>query len=256
MIKIIDLNAGYKDQIIIKNINLQFADGTQTALLGPNGAGKSTLLKCLCGYLTPYGGSISIMGKNINDYSRNQLARLIAIIPQNFGLQFDYQVRELVLMGRFPYLNYLGSYSHEDYQIADDILQKLDLKEMATKNFSELSGGEQQRVAIARALAQETPILLLDEAFANLDVNHSISIMKLLNRINKELGKTLIVVSHNINLAVEFCPQVVILKNGELFRAGNTLDVINEETLSEVYNHPVKVITNPESGKPNMVYTP
>ncbi|MCF7919915.1 MAG: ABC transporter ATP-binding protein [Candidatus Cloacimonetes bacterium] len=256
MIKIINLSVGYKEQSILSGINLHFADGTLTALLGPNGAGKSTLLKCICGFLTPWQGSISINARNINSYRRQQLAQQVAIIPQNFQMQFDYEVRELVLMGRFPYLNYLGSYSREDYNIVDEILQQLDLTSLAQRNFSELSGGEQQRVAIARALAQQTPILLLDEAFASLDVNHSIIMMQLLNNINQDLGKTLILVSHNINLAAEFCPQAVILKDGSIVASGKTSNIITEETLSAVYEHPLKVITNPVSGQPNLVYSP
>lgn len=257
MIKTVNLTAAYDAAAqVLKDVNLQFDAGSMTALLGPNGAGKTTLLKCLCGYIEPLSGKVLYNSKVISEYSRRDLAREIALVPQKTVLQFDYQVRELVLMGRFPYLNYLGAYSKDDHQIVNDLLDQLDLTRFADKNFGELSGGEQQLVIIARALAQKTPLLLLDEAFTGLDVNHSMQIMGILKRINSELNKTIIMVSHNINLAVEFCSDAVIMKKGEVFAEGKVKSIITEEVLSNVYEHNLKVITNPESGLPNMIYTP
>ncbi len=255
MIKISGLTAGYHGGMVLHDINLYLEPGSQTALLGPNGAGKTTLLKCLSGYLQAESGSIEINGRLMKDYSKNQLAREIALIPQNFQLQFEYQVQELVLMGRFPYLSYLGGYRKEDYDKVNTVLNELELLEFAEKNFSELSGGEQQRVAIARALVQETPILLMDEAFASLDVNHAISIMQLLSEINRDRNKTIILVSHNINLAVEYCSQVILMKKGKIVSQGDPKEVITEESLSEVFEHHISVITNPVSGQPNLVYS-
>ena len=255
MIKINELSAGYHERQVLNDVSLIFESGSFTALLGPNGAGKTTLLKCLSGFLKPSEGNIQVKDRYINEYSSRELAHQIALIPQNFQLQFEYQVRELVLMGRFPYLGYLGSYTKEDQEIVTQILDDLDLLEFADKNFSELSGGEQQRVAIARALVQSTPILLLDEAFASLDVNHAISIMQLLAEINQKHNKTIILVSHNINLAVEYCSKVILMKNGKIIGQGNPSEVITEEVLAEVYEHNIHVITNPVSGQPNLVYT-
>jgi len=255
MINIYKLCAGYQDQQVLQDIDLQFKPGSFTALLGPNGAGKTTLLKCLSGYLLPSAGRIMVNNRDTSEYNSKQLAHQIALIPQNFQLQFEYQVRELVLMGRFPYLNYLGSYTKEDKEIVTNILAELDLLDLAEKNFSELSGGEQQRVAIARALVQKTPILLLDEAFASLDVNHAISIMQLLSEINQKQNKTIILVSHNINLAVEYCSKVILMKQGKIISQGNPKDVITEDVLEEVYEHNILVITNPVSGQPNLVYS-
>jgi len=255
MINIYKLCAGYQDQQVLQDIDLQFKPGSFTALLGPNGAGKTTLLKCLSGYLLPSAGRIMVNNRDMSKYSSKQLAHQIALIPQNFQLQFEYQVRELVLMGRFPYLNYLGSYTKEDKEIVTNTLAELDLLDLAEKNFSELSGGEQQRVAIARALVQKTPILLLDEAFASLDVNHAISIMQLLAAINRQRDKTIILVSHNINLAVEYCSQVILMKNGRIITQGKPKEVITEAALADVYEHNIHVITNPVSGQPNLVYS-
>ncbi len=255
MIKISGLTAGYHGRMVLHDINLHLEPGSQTALLGPNGAGKTTLLKCLSGYLQSESGSIEINGRLMKDYSKRQLAREIALIPQNFQLQFEYQVKELVMMGRFPYLSYLGGYRKEDHDKVNAVLKELELLEFEEKNFSELSGGEQQQVAIARALVQETPILLMDEAFASLDVNHAISIMQLLSEINRERNKTIILVSHNINLAVEYCSQVILMKKGKIVSQGHPKEVITEESLSEVFEHHISVITNPVSGQPNLVYS-
>jgi cobalamin transport system ATP-binding protein len=255
MINIYKLCAGYQDQQVLQNIDLQFKPGSFTALLGPNGAGKTTLLKCLSGFLPLTAGRIMVNSRDMSEYSNMQLAHQIALIPQNFQLQFEYQVRELVQMGRFPYLGYLGSYTKEDKEIVSSTLSELDLQDLAEKNFSELSGGEQQRVAIARALVQRTPILLMDEAFASLDVNHAISIMQLLAEINRQRDKTIILVSHNINLAVEYCSQVILMKNGRIITQGKPKEVITEAALADVYEHNIHVITNPVSGQPNLVYS-
>lgn len=255
MIEISNITAGYGSNKILKGISLSCPQGSITALIGPNGAGKTTLLKCLCGYLAPWSGAISINGDDLSQLSQKQIAQRIALIPQSFQLQFDYSVRELVLMGRFPYLSYWSGYAREDRQIVEEVLQQLDLMQYADKNFNELSGGEQQRVAIARALVQHTPFLLMDEAFANLDINHAISIMQLLTRINETQKKTIILVSHNINLAVEYCHHLVMLKSGIIACQGNAEQVVTEENLSHVYQHQIKVITNPVSHKPNLVYS-
>lgn len=255
MIKIKNLHAGYNNNTVLKGIDLCFAAGEQVALLGPNGAGKSTLLNCLSGYLRPYKGNISIADKAVEEYRKKDLAKKVALIPQNFHLQFEYQVKDLVLMGRFPYIDYLSGYSDQDREIVKNTLIELDLEKLKNKNFNELSGGEQQRTAIARALVQDTPVLLMDEAFANLDVNHAISIMQLLSKINKRHGKTIVLVSHNINLAVEYCHRAVLLKEGEIIRQGSSHDVITEDILREVYGQKIRVITNPVSGLPNLVYS-
>ena len=255
MVKIYDLSAGYGDCKVLHKINLAFPNGSQTALLGPNGSGKTTLLKCISGFLTATAGKIEINGKYIEQYSKKELAHQVALIPQNFQLQFEYLVKELVLMGRFPYVSYLGGYRKEDHDIVNKVLSDLDLQNLADKKFSELSGGEQQRVAIARALVQQTPILLLDEAFANLDVNHAINIMQLLSEINLKHNKTIILVSHNINLAVEYCENIVLMKNGNVITQGSPHEVVTESILAEVYQKQINVIHNPVSGQPNLVYS-
>ncbi|MBC8384826.1 MAG: ABC transporter ATP-binding protein [Candidatus Cloacimonetes bacterium] len=254
MIKIQNLNVGYREKKVIQNLNIDFAKGEFCALLGPNGAGKSTLLKTLVKFLIPMNGEIFLNDQDFGEISNKELAKFISIIPQDFQLQFDYNVFDLVLMGRFPYQKYWQGYSKEDRNIVDNILQRLNLKEFKNKMYSQLSGGEKQRVSIARALAQETPIILMDEAFANLDVNYQVETMQLLSEINRTENKTIILVSHNINLASDYCDRILMMKEGKLTADGKPDEVISEENIKKLYGAELQIITNPVSGKPNLIY--
>ncbi|MCF7792461.1 MAG: ABC transporter ATP-binding protein [Candidatus Cloacimonetes bacterium] len=255
--KIIDINnltLGYQNKRVIEDLNISFFAGEFCALLGPNGGGKSTFLKSLIGYLKPQFGEILIQGKKLTNWKSEELAKSISLIPQDNQLQFDYSVEELVLMGRFPYLGFWQKYSLQDKNIVRDILEKLDLSAMKNELYSQLSGGERRRVLIARALAQQTEILLLDEAFANLDINHQLEIMQILSEINREEGKLIILVSHNINLSSEYCDRIVMMKQGKIIADGKSENIINQSTLKQVYDADLEVISNPVSGKPNLIY--
>jgi iron complex transport system ATP-binding protein len=157
-------------------------------------------------------------------------------------------------MGRFPYLGYWQNYSDKDRQIVAEILAKLDLSNYASKLYSQLSGGEKKRVSIARALAQQTDIMLLDEAFTQLDINHQIEIMHILSQINKQDGKLILLISHNINLASEYCERIVLLKQGRVLADGKPAEIINQENLQRLYNARLQVIQNPVTKNPNLIY--
>ncbi len=199
-------------------------------------------------------GKITIGNRELKHWQKAELAKQIAIIPQDFQLQFDYTVKELVLMGRFPYLGYWQNYSQQDKKVVDKVLQKLDLIRLQDELYSQLSGGERRRVSIARALVQETDILLMDEAFANLDINHQLEIMRLLSQINQEQKKLIILVSHNINLAAEYCQRIVMMKEGKLIADGTPEDVITNQTIRDLYEIDLTVIKNPVTGQPNLIY--
>jgi cobalamin transport system ATP-binding protein len=254
MINIKKISLSYQEKKVIQNLSLDFAKGEFCALLGPNGAGKSTLLKALIGFHPVDEGKISIGNSELKHWQKAELAKQIAIIPQDFQLQFDYTVRELVLMGRFPYLGYWQNYIHKDKKVVEEVLQKLDLIRLKDELYSQLSGGERRRVSIARALVQETNILLMDEAFANLDINHQLEIMRLLSQINKEQKKLIILVSHNINLAAEYCSRIVMMKEGKLIADGTPEDVITRKTIRDLYEIDLTVIKNPITGQPNLIY--
>lgn len=256
MIKIDKINVYYdKMQNVLKNFSAIFERGKFSVILGPNGAGKSTLLKSIVGYITLDSGTILIDEKKISEWDRISLAKKISLIPQHYSFNFNYTVEELVIMGRFPYLGYWQNYSEEDKKMVEKTLKQLDLYEMKDRFFNKLSGGEKQRVAIARALAQDTDIILMDEAFVNLDINHQLEIMQILVKINKVHNKTIILVSHNINLAAEYCNEIFFIKNGKLAAQGKPENIINKEVLRKIYDTNINVIKNPISGKPNVVYS-
>ena len=253
-IEIRNLSLGYQNKKVIEALNLSFEAGEFCALLGPNGAGKSTLLKALIGFLKPAAGTISIAGRTLKNWQPSDLAKVVSLIPQDFQLQFDFTVQEIVMMGRFPYLGFWQKYSEKDKKIVEEILEQLDLIEMKGELYSQLSGGERRRVSIARALAQQTEILLLDEAFANLDINHQLEIMRLLSDINREQGKLIILVSHNINLSSEYCRRIIMMKKGKVVADGNPNEIITQQNLEKVYQAKLEIVKNPLSGKPNLIY--
>ena len=254
MIRIEKISLSYQEKKVIQNLSLDFRKGEFCALLGPNGAGKSTLLKAMIGFHEADTGKIFINDKVLSTWSRSELAKQIAIIPQDFQLQFDYSVKELVLMGRFPYLGYWQNYNQQDLKIVQNVLEKLDLIRLQEELYSQLSGGERRRVSIARALVQETDILLMDEAFANLDINHQMEIMQLLSQVNKEQNKLIILVSHNINLTAEYCDRIVMMKEGKLIADGKPDEVINKQVIRALYGIDLTIIKNPISGQPNLIY--
>lgn len=254
IIEIENISLSYREKKVIEDLSLSFETGEFCALLGPNGAGKSTLLKSLIGFLKPSEGMIKIAGKSLKNWPQPELAKVVSLIPQDFQMQFDYNVEDIVMMGRFPYLGYWQKYSAEDRKIVAEILEQLDLTGMKDDLYSQLSGGERRRVSIARALAQKTEILLMDEAFANLDINHQLEIMQLLSQINKEQGKLIILVSHNINLSSDYCQRIIMMKKGKVVADGKPSEIITQQNLEKVYNAKLEIIQNPVSGKPNLIY--
>ncbi len=255
MLKIQNITTGYANHTILQDFSLAVSRGDFLAILGPNGAGKSTLLKALIGFLPYINGTISLDGISLSKISKMDLAKKISLIPQEIYLQFDYRVLDIVLMGRFPYLNYWENYRQEDFDIVEEILEKLNLSAMRDEYFSCLSGGEKQRVMIARALAQDTEIILMDEALSHLDINHQLEIMQLLAKIQKEDGKTIVLISHNINISSEFCNRIVMLKDGQIIADGTAENVITEVNLLKLFGVNINILINPSSQKPNIIYS-
>ena len=254
MIELKNVTCGYGDFPVLKDISLQIAEGDFCALLGPNGAGKSTLLYTIMGYLKPSEGYITIFEKDIAKIKHSWLAKQIAFVPQETRSEFDHTVQETVLMGRYPYLGFLQSYSSEDYEAVDAVLENLKLTEFKHRWLSEISGGEKQRVLIARALVQQTPFILLDESLSQLDINYQIEIMKLLRTIHSKENKTVLIVSHNINLAANYAERLIFLKEGKLLAAGKPEDLMQKETLKDLFAVELDIMINPHTGHPNIIY--
>ncbi|HNX00230.1 MAG TPA: ABC transporter ATP-binding protein, partial [Candidatus Cloacimonadota bacterium] len=189
-----------------------------------------------------------------SSWHRLDLAKKIAMIPQELEFQFDYQVRELVLMGRFPYLSLWQNYSTLDEEIADKTFELLHLTAMARKYYLELSGGEKQRVLIARALVQQTDVILLDESLSQLDINYQIETMNLLHGISQQHSKLVILVSHNINLASNYCDTLYFLKDGKLVSFGKPNEVVNTDLLHNLYGIELEVKLNEDTGIPSLLF--
>ena len=254
MIQAINLSCGYAETDILKNVELSLPSEGFTALLGPNGAGKSTLLYALMGFLKPRCGKVTLNNIDLESYKRIQLAREIAFIPQENRSEFDYNVIETVLMGRFPYLGIMQSYGNEDVTYAEEYLKQLDLWKIRHRYLTELSGGEKQRVYIARALVQNTRYIFLDESISQLDINFQIEIMSLLKNISKQQNKAIILVSHNLNLAANYADTMVFLKDGRILGSGTPNQLMHKDKLAELFGISLETTLNPNSGCYNIVY--
>lgn len=252
IIEVEHLGFGYSPQSeILKDISFEIDPGTFLAIAGPNGAGKTTLLNLLCGFLRPQAGTIRIDAAHIESYSVKELAQMIAVVRQEFVPVFDFSVTEVVAMARTPYLGTFGFESKADRQIVDEALKATDTAQFARRSLGTLSGGERQRVFIARALAQNTAILLLDEPTSFLDLKHQVGIYDLLKAAQHEKGKTIVAVTHDINLAAQYCDVILLLGGIDLsqaalqpqnatqargnYRVGKTKDVFSPEQIEQVF---------------------
>jgi iron complex transport system ATP-binding protein len=254
MIRIHDLSCGYDGFEVLHAVNLEIRAGDFAVILGQNGAGKSTLLHTLTGYLPVRQGAVFIKGIPLGKWHKRDLAKTLALIPQETVLPFDYTVEELVLMGRFPHLELLQNWSHQDYALVGEIMQTMDIAQLKDRFYSQLSGGEKQRVLLARALAQETEIICLDEALSQLDINHQVCMMQLLYDVNRKHGKTIILISHQINLAANLASRLIFLKSGKVVGQGAPAEVLTSAMLKTVFEVDLLLQTNPLSGRPNLVF--
>ena len=241
IIEIDNLSFGYSQNLILKNISFKIKSGTFLAVAGPNGAGKTTLLNLLCGLLAPQSGSLKVYGNDIKSYSVRKLARKIAVVRQEFVPAFDFTVEEVVAMARIPYLGTFGFEDRADRETITEALETTDMAAFASRSLAHLSGGERQRVFIARALAQNTPLLLLDEPTSFLDLKYQVGIYDLLRKMQLEKGKTIIAVTHDINLASQYCDEVLLLGTGSGCYIGKPEEVFSQERIEKVFG--VKVCT-------------
>ncbi len=234
IIDVRDLSFRYNSKTILNNINFRLDRDQIVGILGPNGAGKSTIIKILGGILE-YEGSIKLIDRELKNFKRKELARIIAVVPQNFEPGFDFKVRDLVMMGRTPYLKMFESMSPEDFNIVEDTMKLTDIVHIKDKSIREISGGERQRVIIAMAIAQDPKILLLDEPNANLDLKYQISIFELLKHLVKTKHISIIVAMHDVNLAVKYCNKIMLLNKGEIVQFDIPEKVITEDNIKKVY---------------------
>ncbi len=236
IIKVENLSFGYTpEETILKALSFEVMSGTFVGIAGPNGAGKTTLLNLLCGLLTPKAGSIGIDAAHIKSYSVRELAQKVAVVRQEFVPVFDFTVTEVVSMARTPYLGTFGFESKADREFVNEALEMTDTARFACRPLAQLSGGERQRVFISRALAQNTAVLLLDEPTSFLDLKHQVGIYDLLKTAQLEKGKTIVAVTHDINLTIQYADKVLLLGADSSYRHGCAEDVFSLEQIEKVF---------------------
>jgi iron complex transport system ATP-binding protein len=219
----------------LRDVTLTIDKGSLTALLGPNGGGKTTLVSLLAGVLTPQRGQVRLEGVDLRSISRRQIARRIALVPQETHPAFDYTVLEMVLMGRHPHLGRFAIEGPEDIAIATEALAATGTSALAERSYMTLSGGEKQRVVIASALAQAADLLLLDEPTASLDLRYQLELATLLRQLNRARGVTMVLATHDLNLAAALCTHVVAIRGGAVLAQGPTAEVLTPDGVRELY---------------------
>ena len=233
---------------VVDHVSLSVARGAIVGLLGPNGSGKTTLLRLLSGTLTPDRGHVHLDGQAIAALSRRDLARRIAVVPQETHSAFDFSALEIVLMGRYPHLSAFELEGASDLAIARRAMADTGTATLEDRLFAALSGGEKQRVVIAGALAQASEVLLLDEPTASLDLGFQFEIAALLSRLNKERGTTMVVSTHDLNLAATLCTELVLLKDGRVIAQGATDAALTPAHIRELYGVIADVTIHPRAG--------
>jgi iron complex transport system ATP-binding protein len=233
---------------VLRDVSVEIPAGARLGILGPNGSGKTTLLKLLAGVLAPTGGTVILDGAPIATLSRRDVARRIAMVPQETHPAFDYTVLELALMGRYPHLGAFEVEGAADVAIAHEALAATGTLAFAARGFSTLSGGEKQRVVIASALAQQTSVLLLDEPTASLDPGYQLEIAELLLGLHRDRGLSLVLSTHDLNLAAAVCDRLVLLLDGAIVASGPTAEVLTSERIEALYGIDAEVRFHERAG--------
>jgi iron complex transport system ATP-binding protein len=247
-----NINFSYDEKPVLNDLSFMIEEGQVVAIIGPNGSGKTTLLKLINGILFPNNGRMIVNDKDTGHWTRQELARTVAIVPQEALSIFSFYSEEIVMMGRFPHLDSYRFEDKNDYRIVREAMEKTDTLPFAARRFDKLSAGERQRVMIARALAQEPKILLLDESTVFLDLKHQVQFLSLLRQLNKEEKLTVVFVTHDINLASLNADRIILLYCGKNYAIGNPAEVITAANIKEVYDVDVLVDKNPQNGLPRM----
>ena len=231
----------YADRRVIDDISLTLVPGKFYGIIGPNGSGKTTMLDLLARHRLPDEGDISYQGKLLSSFSKKELSKEIALVPQNFYINFPFTVEQIVMMGRYPHIPRFSAPSTDDLNILQRVMQQTEINEFTNRYITELSGGERQRVVFARALAQDTPVLILDEATSNLDINFSINLLNIAEQRVRTNENTVVAVMQDINLAAGYCDYLIFMSGGKIAAHGDTRSVLNPETLRAVFNIEAKV---------------
>ncbi len=232
------------DTQVLHDVTCRFSPGRFYAVLGPNGSGKTTLLDLMCGFQTPEKGQVILGDTPVVSLARRRVAQTISLVTQSYEINFPFLVKEVVMMGRHPHIDRFSRPSHEDLRAVQQAMEMTGITHLGNRHITELSGGEKQRCVFARALCQDTPVLLLDEAFSSMDIHHTFHLLGLVKKAVQEHKKTVIAVLHDINLAASFSHEMIFLKNGQITAMGKTDEVLTQDTIQTVFNVRSKVEYN------------
>ncbi|PYP87820.1 MAG: hypothetical protein DMF61_09250 [Blastocatellia bacterium AA13] len=251
LLRVRDINFSYAGPIL-QGVSFDAAEADIVAVLGPNGSGKSTLLKTIVGILSPKSGTVSVESRDLAKLSRREAAQLIGYVAQESASMFPLTAMEYVLLGRFAFGKLIGFESDEDVREATRAMELTETYSFKSRPISELSGGERQRVMFARAIASRPRLLVLDEPAANLDIAHQVKMLDLMKRLTQERGMTVVLVTHELNLAAEFATRVLMLKSGRVHAFGEPSQVMTQRKLRELFEANLMVDVNPMSGAPRV----
>lgn len=239
MIQVTNVSKAYSGKKVVDNVSVSIPKGKITSFIGPNGAGKSSLLSMISRLVTKDSGEIMIEGKEVGQWKSGDLAKKISILKQSNHISLRLTVRELVSFGRFPYSQ--GRLTAEDKKFIDEAIRYMELEDMQDKYLHQLSGGQTQRAYIAMVIAQNTEYILLDEPLNNLDMKHSVQIMKILRKLVTDLDKTIVIVIHDINFASCYSDYIVALKDGRIENEGKTDKIIQSNVLRSIYDMDIEI---------------
>lgn len=248
-----NISVGYGDRIVIDSLDLEVHTGVITTVIGPNGCGKSTLLRALGRLLSPRQGQVTLDGKAIGHMKTKDVARTLGVLPQSPIAPEGLTVADLVARGRHPHQSWIRQWSRDDESEVARALQLTGIEDLAERPVDQLSGGQRQRAWISMALAQGTDVLLLDEPTTYLDLAHSIEVLDLVDRMHDEMGRTVVMVLHDLNLAVRYSDRLVVMHEGKIVASGTPSEVISEKMLADVFGLTAAVIDDPVSDRPLIV---
>jgi len=252
MVSILDvesLSYMYDEKVVLDRISLGIKSGEILGILGPNGCGKTTLLKNLNKNLKPHGGCVLIDGEDMEGISKKEIAQSIAAVPQSNEIRFAFTVREIVTMGRMPFQESFRGETSADLEIVDRAMEQTGLKEFAERFINTLSGGERQRAIIARAITQTPKIILMDEPTLHLDINMQFEVLDLIQKLSKENGLAVVIVSHDLPMVTRYCDRIILIHEHKVFAMGAAEEVLTKENMRTVFNVDAELEKDPRSGK-------
>jgi iron complex transport system ATP-binding protein len=239
-----NINFSYENNPVIRELSCRFFPGNFYGIVGPNGSGKTTLLDMISGFMAPDTGGILLEKIDISKLSKRIIAQKIALVSQNYYINFPFSVEEIIMMGRHPYIDRFSHPSSFDAQMVNQVMDFTEISHLKHRKITELSGGEKQRCIFARALCQDTPVLLLDEAFSNMDIKHTLHMLDIVKKAVLETNKIVICVLHDLNLAASWSDEILFLKNGEIKAMGKTEDVMTQDNIELIFDVKSKVEFN------------